>query len=133
MQAKIVVRYADGRIVKGHTADLSPDKPRFHLLGERPLESGSTAEVWIRDLKAVFFVRDFSGNPQHNERKEFAPDQRPPGRKVQVEFKDGEILVGYTMGYNRERPTFYLTPVDPTSNNERILVVFEAVKAVSFL
>jgi hypothetical protein len=131
MQVKIVVRYADGRIAKGHTADLSPDKPRFHLLGERPVESGALAEVWIKDLKAVFFVRDFAGNPEHTERKEFAPDDRPPGRKVRVEFLDGEVLVGYTMGYSAARPTFFLTPADPTSNNERVLVVSQAVKAVT--
>ena len=133
MQVKIVVRYADGRIEKGHTADLSPDKPRFHLLGERPAETGALAEVWMKDLKAVFFVRDFAGNPQHNERQEFAPNERTPGRKVRVEFLDGEVLLGYTMGYKPERPTFFLVPGDVTSNNERVLVVSQAVKAVTFL
>jgi hypothetical protein len=133
MQVKIVVRYADGRIEKGHTADLSPDKPQFHLLGERPAETGALAEVWMKDLKAVFFVRDFAGNPQHTERKEFAPDERTLGRKVRVEFLDGEVLLGYTMGYKRERPTFFLVPGDVTSNNERVLVVSQAVKAVTFL
>jgi hypothetical protein len=133
MQVKIVVRYADGRVAKGHTADLSPDKPRFHLLGDRPAETGALAEVWLKDLKAVFFVRDFTGNPQHNERKEFAPGERSQGRKVRVEFLDGEVLLGYTMGYNPQRPTFFLVPGDDTSNNERILVVLQAVKAVTFL
>jgi hypothetical protein len=131
MQVKIVVRYADGRIAKGHTADLSPEKPRFHLLGERPAQSTAVAEVLMKDLKAVFFVRDFSGNPEHNERKEFAPGERPPGLKVRVEFLDGEVLVGYTMGYSAARPTFFLTPADPTSNNERVLVVRQAVKDVT--
>jgi uncharacterized protein DUF6982 len=130
MQVKIVVRYVDGRIAKGHTADLSPEKPRFHLLGEQP-QSTAVTEIWMKDLKAVFFVRDFSGNPEHNERKEFAPGERPPGLKVRVEFLDGEVLVGYTMGYSAARPSFYLTPVDPTSNNERVLVIRQAVKGVT--
>jgi hypothetical protein len=132
MQVKIVVRYADGRIEKGHTADLSPEKPRFHLLGERPVETGALAEVSVKDLKAVFFVRDFSGNPAHNERRDFAPDDRKPGRRVRVEFHDGEVLLGYTMGYNPQRASFFVTPADATSNNERILVVSQAVRAITF-
>jgi hypothetical protein len=131
---KIVARYTDGRVRKGHTDDLSPDKPLFHVLADPNAESGSAAEVSMRDLKAVFLVRDFKGNPQRQDRKHFAPDERRlPGRKVTVEFSDGEVLVGYTLDYQVERPAFFVTPADPGSNNERVLIVSRAVKTVRFL
>jgi len=46
------------------------------------------------DLKSLYFVEDLTGNPQHQECKEFDPGQRPIGRKIQVIFKDGETMVG---------------------------------------
>jgi Family of unknown function (DUF6982) len=134
MQTKIVVQYADGRVLTGYTADLSPDKPVFHMLGDPPAATGAVAEVSMKDLKAVFFVRDFKGHPQRTDRKPFAPDERPPvGRKVEVAFHDGEVLVGHMSGYQAERPAFFLTPADPGSNNLRMLVVARAVSSVKFL
>jgi hypothetical protein len=40
MQTQIVVQYADGRVLKGYTADLSSDKPVFHMLGDPPPPQG---------------------------------------------------------------------------------------------
>jgi len=62
---KTVAHYADGKILKGFIQDFYPSKPFFHLL---PATTGfsSTDEVVkvrIEQLKAVFFVRDFAGNP----------------------------------------------------------------------
>ncbi len=34
------------------------------------------------------------------------------GRKVKVLFKDGEVLVGSTMGYDIKRLGFFLFPAD---------------------
>ena len=48
-------------------------------------------------------------------------------------FKDGEVLVGSTQGYQQDRPGFFLVPADPRSNNDRIYVVTTAVEKVSFL
>jgi hypothetical protein len=84
-------------------------------------------------LKAVFFVRDFAGNPMHEERKEYKEGEKPQGRKVEVMFKDGEVLVGTTLGYDPSRPGFFIFPADPKSNNVRVFVVSTAVKKVRFL
>ena len=71
--SKIVVRYQNGKILKGYTQNFFPNKPMFHvnLLGASG--SGDLVEVRIEDLKAVFFVRDFTGNAKHVERKQPAP------------------------------------------------------------
>ncbi|KRT71499.1 MAG: hypothetical protein XU13_C0046G0013 [Candidatus Rokubacteria bacterium CSP1-6] len=131
----MVVRYADGRIIKGYSHDFYPDKPHFHVLPSVAgfLFSNEATEVSVQDLKAVFFVRDFAGDPSYNERKNFLEGERPPGRKVQVTFKDGEVLVGSTVGYDRTRPAFFFIPADPKSNNLRVFVVRAAVTKVRFL
>ncbi len=52
----------------------------------------------MKELKAVFIVRDFIGNAQDNECKEFIESKKLLGRKVEVTFEDGEMLVGSTLG-----------------------------------
>jgi hypothetical protein len=129
----VVVRYADGRLIKGHSLDLSPEKPRFHIIPAPPDGSGKPVEVLLKDLKAVFFVRDLTGNPSYMERKHYTAEERPLGRKVEVEFKDCEVLVGNTLGYQPHRQAFFLFPADPQTNNIRVLIVAGAVKNVRFL
>ena len=130
---KIIVRYANGRTVKGYTQDFFPNKSLFHL---HLLDSGSateSTEILLQDLKAVFFVRDFKGNPEYKERKNFAEEARPAGRMVEVTFRDGEVLVGTTLGYDPKRSGFFLFPADPESNNLRVFALAKAVSKVRFI
>jgi hypothetical protein len=129
---KVVARYLNGQVLKGFTQDFLPNKDRFHL---HPLDksSGDSVEVLTKDLKAIFFVHDFAGNPQYDERKKYMDTEKPQGRKVEVTFVDGEILVGSTLGYDPKRPGFFLFPVDPKSNNIRVFAISPAVKNVRYL
>jgi hypothetical protein len=130
---KVVARFDDGRLVKGMTADFFPAKDLFHLMlvdapvGTKPIE------IHMKELKALFFVKDFAGDPQYAERKDFDSSHPPIGRPIRVEFNDGEVLVGTTTGYQPGRPGFFLEPADPGSNNERCYVVMAATREVRFL
>jgi len=129
---KVVVRYSNGRVIKGFTQDFFPNKDRFHLFpADNP--SGEPIEVLVSDLKAVFMVRDFVGNPQYTERKKYIEGEKVSGRKVEVTFRDGEVLVGSTLGYDPKRQGFFLFPTDPESNNIRVYAVSSSVKNVRYL
>ncbi len=129
---KVVARYIDGRRVKGFSQDFFPNKDRFHIYpAAKP--SGEAVEVLVKELKAVFFVQVFTGNPLYNERKKYVEGEKPSGRKVEVTFMDGEVLVGTTLGYDPGRPGFFLFPADPKSNNLRVFAVSTAVKKVRYL
>jgi hypothetical protein len=130
---KIIVRYADGRIIKGYCQDFFPNKPVFHILPVHPEGSKETLEVLLKDLKALFFVRDFAGNPAYKEKKVFPDGVKIFGRKVEVTFKDGEVMLGSTLGYDPQRPGFFLFPSDSQCNNLRIFVVSQAVKKVQYV
>ncbi len=129
---KVVARYVSGKIVKGLSQDFFPNKDRLHIspVGKA---SGETVEVYLKELKAIFFVRDFDGDSEYNERKSYLEGEKPSGRKIEVTFKDGEVLVGSTLGYDPSRPGFFLFPVDPKSNNMRVFAVTTAVKKVRYL
>jgi len=129
---KVVARYIDGRVIKGLSQDFFPNKDHFHVYpAGKP--SGEADEIFLKELKAVFFVRDFVGNNEYNERKEYIQGDKPSGRKIEVTFKDGEVLVGTTLGYDPSRPGFFLFPADPKSNNIRVFAVTTAVKRVRYL
>lgn len=133
MNNKIVARYSDGRIVKGATSDFMATKDRFHVSVANAPVGSKPVEVFAKDLKALFFVKDFAGNPQHVERKEFDPARPPAGRRIRVTFKDGEVLVGTTQGYQPGRPGFFLVPADTSSNIERCYVVSAATREIAFI
>jgi hypothetical protein len=133
LQNKIVVRYQDGRIVKGYTGDFLPTKPVFHLtLIDAPRDS-KPIEVQMAEVKAVFFVKDFTGNAQRKKAQDFQAGKPVVGRKIRVVFQDGETLTGTTQGYDPSRPGFFVIPADAGSNNERCFVVARATKQVSFI
>jgi hypothetical protein len=130
---KVIMRYADGRIIKGYTNDFFPNKPMFHVrsIDSDPADKG--VDVSIKELKAVFFVKDFAGNAAYNEEKNFPEGQHPAGRKVEVTFSDGEMLVGTNLGYDPGRPGFFVVPSDAQSNNLRVFVISAAVKKFRYL
>jgi hypothetical protein len=133
-QVKVIVRFLDGRVVKGYTQDFNPTRPTFHFRTNTPENSLDTSNVIeVKDLKALFFVKTFEGNKEYNERKEFIPGDRAQGRKVEVTFIDGEIMQGSTVGYDPHRSGFFLLPIDPLSNNIRIFVTANAVVNFRFL
>ena len=130
---KVVVRYADGRIVKGMTADFVPTKDLFHVNVSTDSVGAKPVEISKSELKALFFVKDLDGDPKHVESNEFDPAHPPAGRRIRVVFKDGEVLVGTTTGYQPGRSGFFLVPADAGSNVERCYIVTAATTEVKFL
>jgi hypothetical protein len=128
MNNQVVARFRDGRLVKGVSLDVDPNKPACHV---RP--AGDPAvEVTLSALKALYFVKSLDGNPAHEEGTAVEEgDQRTRGAtKVALLFEDGERLVGFTNRYPPNRPYYYVVPVDLKSNNIRILVNALAVASI---
>jgi hypothetical protein len=132
-KVKIIARYLNGRMIKGFTQDFAPTKPGFHIFPTEAVNPMENKEILLRDLKAVFFVRDFGGRADYDERKKYASEERPSGRIVEVTFNDGEVLVGSTLGYDPKRPGFFVFPADPKSNNARVFALSKAVRLVRYL
>jgi Family of unknown function (DUF6982) len=130
---KVIARFADGRVVKGTTVDFFPAKDSFRVTVADAPAGAKPVEIHTKDLKALFFVKDFAGDPQRVKRNEFDPSHPPAGRRIRVVFKDGEVLVGTTTGYQPGRPGFFLVPADVSSNNERCYIVAAATREISFL
>jgi hypothetical protein len=127
---KLVVRYLDGTLLKGFSQDFHPTRSFFHMTPSIT-PGAETSMVPMQQLKAVFFVRDFEGDPGYVEARTFA--DRPSGRKIEVTFADGELMVGSTLGYRTDGAGFFVSPADGDGNNLRVFVLPGGVKRVRYL
>lgn len=136
---RVVVRFMDGRIVKGALLEFSETSDRLTVC---EAESWEHKTVDCSELKAVFFVRTFEGNAEYRESKSYA-STRKKGQKIFIKFKDGENIVGFLDSgvpwdkgfflHKRDEGVrgFFILPVDEHSNNARIFVFSSAVQAVT--
>jgi small nuclear ribonucleoprotein (snRNP)-like protein len=122
---RVVARFRDGRVVKGTTTDFSPTRDVLHV------QTGD-GMVLVRhgELKALFFVRDLFGDPAHRKSNQFPVDRTLVGHPIRVEFLDGEVLVGTTVGYRPDRAGFFVAPADAAGNAERCYVIAAATRSV---
>jgi len=123
---KIVIHYLDGRLLRGYGKFFfsGQDSLRILDLKRRPVR------VPLAEVKAVFFVRKLRGRRDYHETKRFSSRSPMFGRKVEIRFRDGEVLRGRALDYRPEDRGFYLKPSDPGSNNEMVFVPVTALKRV---
>jgi hypothetical protein len=131
---KVVIQLADRRI-KGYLESPSwntieellshapPSSPETFRI--RRLDTDAFEEIPAKDIKAVFYVNCFDGDPEH---KTLNFHTRAPivhGIWMRLQFRDGEIMEGIVHNSTRYLvdPGFFLVPTDPGSNNKLVYVV----------
>jgi hypothetical protein len=129
---KVVIRKLDKTLVCGYVdprAYLGPDA--VELLAH----DGHLASIPLEQVKGVFFVRDFEGNPRRPERKVFHSRPRQSGLWVRMIFKDNEVLEGLTPNnlLGLDPAGFYISPPDMYSNNLRVFVPRRSLKEMEVL
>lgn len=122
---KVIARFKDGGVLKGTTRNFRPNLETFHI---EPGE-GQALPVRLEDLKALFVVRTFEGDPGRSKSYQFDPSQ-VCGLKLEVEFADGETILGVTNAYDPSAAGFFMVPADPGGNNERVFVVRSATREI---
>ena len=128
---KVVARFQDGRVLKGHTADFVAAADAFHIArADAPTSAPQT--VRVAELKAVFFVKDFRGHPERQDVPGFlaAPGTVNQGRKIAIRFQDAEVICGYSVTFTPGRDGFFVFPADAEGNNLRIYVLSAATSDV---
>jgi len=132
---KAVVKYQNGEIIKGWIEDFRLDRASFILFPLIDYSKEERMEINFNSLKAVFFVKDFTGDKNYKKVRTFNVDLKitPSQRKLIVNFEDGEHLYGTSHNYGRYKVGFFMYPVDPKDNSERIFVVHSAIESVRLM
>ncbi len=87
---KVIVRKMDRDTVNGYVAPANfVREGKLELLNT----SGTVIAIELRDIKGVYFVRDF-GDSDAFSRKTFTSRPRTEGLWVRLKFKDNEVLEG---------------------------------------
>jgi len=96
--------------------------------------SGTVVAIELRDIKGVYFVREF-GDSDALTRKTFTSRPRTEGLWVRLKFKDNEVLEGM-MPNDLSLTTgegFLINPPDLRSNTQRIFVPRTALDSLTVL
>lgn len=139
---KAVLRFIDGKILKGYLKEFSSDTDVVTL---QETETNTVFTVNFDQLKAIFFVKSFEGNRDHREKKSYGITKQK-GQKIFIKFTDNEDLVGFLdgplpwkKGYFLSKNEgaaikgFFILPVDPNSNNIKVFVVSSSVIDVTVM
>ena len=123
----VVVRYLDGRVLKGFSRAFMPARGHLQVWPAPEAPAASAISVPLRHLKAVFFVQDLQGAPPNG-----ATPAPARGRRIIVTFLDDEVLAGTTLNYSADGPGFFVSPSEERGNNLRIFAVTAAIRHVQF-
>ena len=89
--------------------------------------------VVLKEVKVVCFVKAFATDSRTTHKPPVQLlFQAVPGRKVKLLFKDGEKMEGVSSLNERPVRGFFVTPLNPNSNNIHIFVNPSFLKSVEF-
>jgi len=128
---KVVVRKLDRDSVNGYVAPSNfVQEGKLELLNT----AGNVVAIDLREIKVVYFVRDFADSESLN-RKTFTTRPRTEGLWVRLKFKDNDVLEGL-MSNDLSLTLaegFLLNPPDLRSNIQRLFVPRSALASLTVL
>jgi hypothetical protein len=128
---KVIVRKLDRDSINGFVAPANfVVDNKLELLNT----SGNVVTLDLNDIKAVFFVREFSdADPML--RKTFTTRPRTEGLWVRLKFKDNDLIEGILPNDLTQNPPegFLMNPPDLRSNTQRVFVPRSALSSVTVL
>jgi hypothetical protein len=128
---RLVVRYLDGRMLKGYGRDFQPTRGMVDLWSDPDGPVDSRMTIPLAQLKAVFFVHDFEGDSAYVGQPA-TTEGSGIGRRITITFVDGEVLRGTTLSYSQNGPGFFVSPLDSKTNNLKMFVLAGAIRHVQF-
>ncbi|HKD83774.1 MAG TPA: hypothetical protein VKB58_03415 [Terriglobales bacterium] len=116
---KVIVRKMDRDTANGYVNATFVSDGKLELLNT----SGNVVSIDLRDVKGVYFVRDF-GDSESLTRKTFTSRPRIEGLWVRLRFRDNEVIEGVMPNDLLQEGVegFSIIPADTTSNTQRIFV-----------
>lgn len=122
---KVILRTRDRRLIKGFSKSDFIDDDSVRLIDAK----GNQETHTLGELKAIFFVKDFGGDPDYRVVRFFGKGEPNQWLWAHVVFEDGEVMEGRVRNSRAlfDSPGFYLWPSDEGTNNDVVFVIKSAV------
>lgn len=116
---KVIIRFLDGRVLKAYGDSFLPWEEEMLVKDARE----QIVHVKLSEVKLIGFVKEFDSDGAVTHRPS-PPLQyvAVPGKRVLLKFRDGEEMVGMTSLESPPKQGFFLMPLNPNSNNNRVFV-----------
>ncbi len=122
---KVVIHTRDHKIHRGFS------KKEFIGKNVKILdESGNESTFPLKDLKAIFFVKEFNGDPAYDEVLFLKKEKPRPWLWVHVEFEDGEMIEGKIRNSEEiinSSDGFFVWISDEYANSESVYIVKNSI------
>jgi hypothetical protein len=127
---KVTVRKLDRDTMNGFVSTHFVVDGKLEMLNT----AGNLVALDLKDIKCVYFVRDF-GDADELNRKTFTTRPRTEGLWVRLKFKDNDVMEGMMANdLTQVAPEGYLiNPPDTRSNTQRIFVPRSALSGLTVL
>ena len=133
-EQKIVIHLATGEVSKGYLGASDKHNPALCFKAEDGSDCGTisvrmlglkeTLPIQIRDVKSIFFVKSFRGDPKRKGVRFYSDGPAVGSIWAEIRFKDNEVIEGLIENSLEHLigDGFMLRPSDPGSNNICIYV-----------
>lgn len=126
------LRRLDSSFVEGYVSPQTFQRPDGVEILTR---SAQVSLVPYREIRAVYFVREFQGPPDVDEKRVFQSRPKLDGLWVRLTFHDGEVFEGVIandlLQLGEHGVTF--SPPDANSNTQRVFVPKQTLKALKVM
>ena len=113
---RVIVHTVEGQVKRGTLRDADLLDEQISMEGQAGFAPEAIATSRI---KAVFFMLPAGSRPQI-----------PEGQKLRITFNDGRQVAGFSSGYSRTAPGFFLVPAENRTNTARIFIYRSSVQSV---
>lgn len=129
---RVIVSFANGEEKTGKVVVFNTQKKTIHLEIENDDGQTGVQMIQMDDVKKIAFLKKDTASTSniHYETIDQSTFAGPIAFKLNVEFQDGELLIGSAMKYNPEDTGFFFIPLNPADQNERIYVNSQHIKRV---
>lgn len=124
---RIVIRQKDRTLLKGKSINFNINRSFFKMR----LLSGEQTIVHIEDLKAIFIVKDYTGNKDYT--YSYEDDLLWYIIKIRITFHDSEVMIGFVPSYINGNQGFFVAPADLKGNNKSVYVVKSSIKEIKYV
>lgn len=126
----MVVHFMEGETLAGHGDNFFPGEAQILVRDG----GGAIRKVDLAEVKMVCFVKSLASDRAQTHLPQ--PDrllyQAVPGKRVRIRFRDGEQMEGLASIRAKPRQGFFVTPMNPNSNNLQVYVNPDALVGFSF-